>query len=124
MPPHCWAKEAHSRGPVDAAEAFHHSLFPAYFRDHRDITSAAVLADLWRQAGLEGVDDEQTFGEAVTEQHRDQVFAERLEAAENGASGAPAVRVADGFGVVMGAQRPEVYRRWLERLASRAVPRD
>ena len=47
-----------------------------------------------------------------------QIIQEHQEAIEQGASGVPAVRAADQFGVLTGAQPLEVYRSWFARLQS------
>ncbi|REJ84691.1 MAG: hypothetical protein DWQ36_07940 [Acidobacteria bacterium] len=108
--------DAETRPLGRRAEALHRSLFEAYFRDHRDITSADVLADLWRHAGLgECPRDASRWEARVRAEHREALFF--------GASGAPAVRAevtdpeAKSAGVLMGAQPTRVYRSWFEKLA-------
>lgn len=111
IPPHLVAKAA-ARISAEAFETLHEGLLDAYFRKNRNITDDVVLLDLWRQSGLEEADFESRQDPTLLED----VLAQHQEAIEHGASGVPAVRAEGQFGVLMGAQPVEVYRRWLEKL--------
>jgi predicted DsbA family dithiol-disulfide isomerase len=95
-----------------AGEAMHEALFDAYFRRSRDITDDRVLQGLWRGVGLDPV----RFVERDDPELLRRVGAEFEEALANGANGAPAVRMEGAWGVLMGAQPLEVYRRWIEKV--------
>ena len=73
-----------------------------------------MLRAIWQDAGLEAND----FDRRDDEQLLRQIIQEHQEAIEQGASGVPAVRAADQFGVLTGAQPLEVYRSWFARLQS------
>jgi predicted DsbA family dithiol-disulfide isomerase len=111
VPPHQVAKAAARIDPA-AGEALHDALFDAYFRRSRDITDDAVLLDLWRGAGL----DPARFAERDDPELLRQIAQEYEEALSHGASGAPAVRMEGAYGVLMGAQPIEIYRRWIEKV--------
>ena len=113
IPPHLVAKAAAMLGEEEF-EALHERLLDAYFRKNRDISSDTVLRDLWQDAGLPA----DGFDRRGDEKLLRQVIQEHQEAIEQGASGVPAVRAADQFGVLTGAQPLEVYRSWLLRLQS------
>jgi predicted DsbA family dithiol-disulfide isomerase len=113
VPPHRVAKAA-ARIDTGAAEALHDGLFDAYFRRSRDITDDAVLRDLWERAGLEPA----RFAERDDPELLRQIRGEFEEALVHGASGAPAVRMDGAYGVLMGAQPIEIYRRWIEKAGS------
>lgn len=124
VPPHLISKAAarldREQGE-DRWETLHWSLLEAYFRDNRDITSDPVLSDLWTAAGYPEVaipgrgDDVDVQRELVEE-----IIADHQEAMQHGASGVPAVRQADSFGVVVGAQPTAAYRQWIEKALSAA----
>ena len=113
IPPHLVAKAAATLGREEF-EALHERLLDAYFRKNRDVSSDSVLRDLWRDAGLPAGDFDRRDDEKLLRL----VIQEHQEAIEQGASGVPAVRAADQFGVLTGAQPLEVYRSWLARLQS------
>jgi predicted DsbA family dithiol-disulfide isomerase len=115
VPPQQVAKAA-ARIDPEAGEALHDALFDAYFRRSRDITDDAVLHDLWLGAGLE----EARFGERDDPELVRQIEREYEEAVVHGASGAPAVRMEGAYGVLMGAQPIEIYRRWIEKVGETA----
>jgi predicted DsbA family dithiol-disulfide isomerase len=111
VPPHRVAKAA-ARIDAAAGEAMHDALFDAYFRRSRDITDDRVLQDLWSGVGL----DPARFVERDDPELSRRIGAEFEEALANGANGAPAVRMDGAWGVLLGAQPIEVYRRWIEKV--------
>ncbi|MEM6703950.1 MAG: DsbA family protein [Acidobacteriota bacterium] len=116
VPPHVVAKAAEAHGSK-AFEAVHRALLEAYFQENRNITDAEVLEDLWTREGL----DAEAFPALDDQGLHQRVYADHLEAMENGASGAPAVRLDGFFGVLMGAQPTEVYARWMHRVIEREI---
>ena len=115
VPPH-QAYKAALRIDSEAADHLHEGLLDAYFRRNRDITRDDVLVGLWADAGLPA----DRFAERQDPQLIEEIRADFTEAMENGASGAPAVRLEGMFGCVMGAQPTEVYARWLEKVRAMA----
>ncbi len=111
MPPQRVAKAA-ARIDAAAGEAMHDALFDAYFRRSRDITDDHVLRDLWSGVGL----DPARFDERDDPELSRRIAEEFEEALVHGASGAPAVRMDGAWGVLMGAQPIEIYRRWIEKV--------
>jgi predicted DsbA family dithiol-disulfide isomerase len=113
VPPHQVAKAA---ARIDAAsgDALHDALFDAYFRKSRDITDDRVLRDLWGGVGLDAARFDERDDPALLRR----IAEEFEEALANGAAGAPAVRMEGAWGVLMGAQPIEVYRRWIEKVSS------
>jgi predicted DsbA family dithiol-disulfide isomerase len=116
VPPHRAAKAA-ARIDRAAGERLHELLLDAYFRHSRDITATEVLQSLWQDAGL----DPARFVECEAPEILVEIEDDFREALENGAGGAPAVRLAGGYGVLMGAQPIEVYERWIERALAGAT---
>ena len=117
VPAHCVAKAAALLGE-DAAAAMRGALFSAYFSENRDISDEGTLLALWRGCG---------FAERAFDAHRDPALAAAVrsdhdEALACGASGVPAVRLADQDFVLTGAQPEALYRRWFERMRERALP--
>ena len=110
LPAHLAAKAAAELGNEPGA-AMRERLFRAYFGENRDISAAPVLRELWRAADLPAAafDERERFAESVSADHR--------EALACGATGVPAVRLADGEHVVMGAQPEATYARWFTKLA-------
>jgi predicted DsbA family dithiol-disulfide isomerase len=100
-----------------AGEALHDALFDAYFRRSRDITDDRVLRDLWTRVGLDAARFDERDDPALLRE----IVNDYEEALANGASGAPAVRMEGAWGVLMGAQPIEVYRRWIEKVGRRPV---
>ncbi len=117
VPPHVVAKAA-QRINAAAFEPLHQRLLAAYFRENRDITRRDFLEQLWREQGLpeDGVD---LWDEAAIVR---EIFLDHQEAVEYGASGAPAARMEGRFGMLMGAQPTEVYRRWVEKALESQAP--
>jgi predicted DsbA family dithiol-disulfide isomerase len=116
VPPHQVAKAA-ARIDEAAGRTLHDALFDAYFRRSRDITDDRVLRDLWTRVGL----DETRFDERDDPALLREIASDYEDALANGASGAPAVRMEGAWGVLMGAQPIEVYRRWIEKVGRRPV---
>jgi len=108
--------KAAARIDATAGEALHDGLFDAYFRRSRDITDDAVLRDLWQRAGL----DPARFAERDDPALLTEIRREFEEALAHGASGAPAVRMDGAYGVLMGAQPIEIYRRWIEKVGGQS----
>jgi predicted DsbA family dithiol-disulfide isomerase len=116
VPPHQVAKAA-ARIDAAAARALHDALFDAYFRRSRDITDDRVLRDLWTRVGLAAPRFDERDDPALLRE----IASDHEEALANGASGAPAVRMEGAWGVLMGAQPIEVYRRWIDKVGRRSV---
>lgn len=116
VPPHVFAKAASALSP-EAGARLRERLFRAYFAESRDVTDRATLEALWSEAALPAnalpaSDDPALVGAVLTDHE---------EARQLGATGVPAVRLADQDFVLVGAQPEAVYERWLRRqLASRA----
>jgi predicted DsbA family dithiol-disulfide isomerase len=110
MPPHAVAKAAAELSP-EAGARMRDRLFRAYFAESRDISDRATLAALWTEAGL-AADAFETAGDPRFVRA---VFADHEEAQSLGATGVPAVRLADQDFVLVGAQPEAVYKRWLSR---------
>ena len=89
-------------------------LFRAYFAESRDISDAATLRALWSEAGLDAADFDAIEVPARTRE----VLADHAEAQALGATGVPAVRLADHDFVLVGAQPEAVYLRWLQKVAA------
>jgi predicted DsbA family dithiol-disulfide isomerase len=113
VPAHLAAKAAAALGP-EAFAALHARLLRAYFEESRDISAAATLQALWREAGL--ADD--AFAALGDPRFVEVTVAQHNEAVALGITGVPAVRVAGTDAFVLGAQPLATYRRWIERLAS------
>jgi predicted DsbA family dithiol-disulfide isomerase len=114
VPPHLVAKAARTFGS-ESFDRIHGRLLTAYFTDNLDISDDQVLRDLWREAELP-VDG---FDKREDPILKEAVFREHNEAIENGATGAPALQIAGGFGAIMGAQPIESYRLWFQRMLDR-----
>lgn len=116
MPPHLVAKAAKELGS-ESFDRIHDRLLTAYFTDNLDITDSQVLRDLWEEVDLpiDGFDkrDDPVLREAVFQEHN--------QAIGNGATGAPALQMAGGFGTITGAQPVESYRLWFQRMLDRRV---
>jgi len=114
LPPQVAAKAAAHHGGAAFAR-FHERLFEAYFGESRDISDRGTLRDLWREAGL----PDSGFAEVDASDLRQRVLAEDREARDLGATGVPAIRLADADVVVTGALPLDTYRRWVERTRAR-----
>ena len=115
VPAHLVAKAANALGP-GAGAAMRERLFRAYFSENRDISDADTLEALWRELDL----PEEHFASHREPALEEQVWSEYREAMECGATGVPAVRMADQDFVLMGAQPEAMYRRWFERRRAEA----
>jgi len=113
VPPHVVAKAAAALSP-DAAARMRDRLFRAYFTESRDISDAATLRALWSEVGLDAAGFDAIDVPARTRE----VLADHAEAQSLGATGVPAVRLADQDFVLVGAQPEAVYLRWLQKVAA------
>lgn len=111
IPPHVVAKAA-ARFGADPGTRMRDRLFRAYFTESRDISDAATLRTLWSEAGLE----HGAFDAIDTSARTREVLADHAEAQSLGATGVPAVRLADQDFVLVGAQPEAVYLRWLRKI--------
>ena len=113
LPPHVVAKAAAALSP-EAGVRMRDRLFRAYFAESRDISDAATLRALWSEAGLDAAD----FDAIDVPERTREVLADHAEAQALGATGVPAVRLADQDFVLVGAQPEAVYLRWLQKVAA------
>jgi predicted DsbA family dithiol-disulfide isomerase len=113
VPPHLVAKAAASLGR-DSFRAIHERLMRAYFGENRDITAAATLRAIWREAGL----PESEFARSEAPALREEILGEHREAVALGVTGVPASGVAGSRVYILGAHSVELYRRWIRRLQS------
>lgn len=118
VPAHRVAKAAAAVGP-DAFRAVHAALLRAYFRDSRDVSDDAVLRAIWSEEGLSEADFARREAPAVLER----ILAEHAEAVACGATGVPAVRLADRETAVTGALPYETYARWVAKERARRAAR-
>lgn len=110
VPPHVVAKAAAALGD-DAGRRMRERLFRAYFAESRDITDRATLRALWSEAQL----PDDAFASCDDPEHARRVLADHAEAQALGATGVPAMRLADQDFVLVGAQPEAVVLRWLRR---------
>jgi predicted DsbA family dithiol-disulfide isomerase len=110
IPPHLVAKAAAELGD-DAFRRVHDLLLHAYFAENRDVTDAQTLRALWREAGLSDEKFRRTEDPALLRE----ILRQHDEAVEAGATGVPAVRLAENNAVIVGAHPLELYQRWVER---------
>lgn len=111
VPAHLVAKAAASFGP-EAFERMHEALLHAYFAENRDVSDAATLRAIWREAGLPDAGFARSEAPALLAQ----TLGEHDEALALGVTGVPTVVVRGRDALVIGAQPVAVYRRWVERL--------
>lgn len=117
IPPHLVAKAAAQLGD-GAFRRVHDLLLHAYFAASRDVTDARTLRALWREAGLPDEEFRRTEDPALLRE----TLRQHDEALAAGATGVPAVRLADNNAVIVGAHPLELYQRWFERTdAARAA---
>lgn len=114
VPAHLAAKAAKALGP-GAFRRMHDRLMTAYFSENRDISRLDVQRALWAELEL----PESAFDVALRPETVDLVMAEYDEARECGATGVPAVRLADNPAIIVGAHPLELYRRWVDRTLER-----
>jgi len=110
LPAHLVAKAAAALGE-EPGRRMRERLFRAYFAESRDISDDGVLRALWRELGL----DESGLARAADPALAQHVLAEHEEAQSLGATGVPAVRLADQDFVLVGAQPEAVYLRWFRK---------
>jgi predicted DsbA family dithiol-disulfide isomerase len=110
VPPHVVAKAAAALGD-DAGRRMRERLFRAYFAESRDITDRATLRALWSEAQL----PDDAFASCDDPEYTRRVLADHAEAQALGATGVPAMRLADQDFVLVGAQPEAVVLRWLRR---------
>ncbi len=116
IPPHLVSKAAR-RISKEAFERLHERLMRAYFTENRDITSEANLLEFWKEVGL----PESAFESRNDPSILQEVIDDHNEALECGATGAPAMRLADNASAITGAHPEDLYRSWIQRsLARRA----
>jgi predicted DsbA family dithiol-disulfide isomerase len=96
----------------------HRALLRAYFAENRDISNAATLRTLWLDAGLPETELARAGSPALLRQ----VSEEHNQAIELGVGGVPAVQMAGNDAAITGAQPADLYRRWIAKELSRAVP--
>lgn len=111
IPPHLLAKAAAALGP-DADRAMRERLFAAYFAENRDITDAATLRALWREAGL----PLDALARAEEPAALEAVIADHNEAVGRGLTGVPAVMVEGGDTALPGALPYATYAAWAKKL--------
>jgi len=116
IPPHLVAKAAAELGAPEFRR-MHRRLLEAYFAENRDVTDEGTLRELWNEAELPQADFERSEDPALLRA----TLREHEEALEAGATGVPAVRLADDDVVIVGAQPLALYRKWVERVRARRV---
>jgi predicted DsbA family dithiol-disulfide isomerase len=117
LPAQVVSKAAQELGNA-AYRALQRRMFPAYFAESRDISSEAVLQDIWREASLAA----DLFPSLRDSDLVTRVHADHSQALEEGATGVPALRRAEDEFAIVGAQPYELLARWLRRtLESRGV---
>jgi predicted DsbA family dithiol-disulfide isomerase len=114
IPPHLVAKAAGQLGDA-AFRRMHRRLLEAYFSENRDVTDAETLRALWAEAELPAGEFERTQDPALLQA----TLQQHTEALEAGATGVPAVRLADDDVVIVGAQPLALYQKWFERVRAR-----
>ena len=126
-PSHSLPAQVVSKAALDlgdtAYRALQRRMFPAYFTESRDISSEAVLREIWAEAAL-AADSFPKLGDADLVAR---VHADHEQAHEEGATGVPALRRAQDPHAIVGALPYETLVRWLsrtlERRASSEPPR-
>lgn len=115
VPAHQVAKAAALLGD-EAFRRMHARLLSAYFSENRDISDAHTLEELWRELEL----PPEAFRRREDPALLERILDEHHEAIEAGATGVPALRLADNPAIVVGAHPLDLYRRWMQRtLAAR-----
>jgi len=103
-----WAEEAGKQGEIVE------ELFSGYFLEGRDIGDHAVLADI---AAAHSMDRESILARLASDEDRDIVRAEIVEAQQMGVSGVPTFILIGKYALV-GAQPPETIAHALQTIAS------
>jgi predicted DsbA family dithiol-disulfide isomerase len=114
VPAHRVAKAAQALG-AEPFRRMHDRLMHAYFGENRDISRIEVQRALWSEVGLPS----SGFEVALRPETLDLVLSDFHEARESGATGVPAVRLADNPAIIVGAHPIELYRRWVDRTLAR-----
>lgn len=114
LPAQVVSKAAHDLGDA-AYRALQRRLFPAYFAESRDISSEAVLREVWAEAALAA----DRFPSLRDPDRIARVLADHEQALEEGATGVPALRRAQDDFAIVGAQPYEQLARWLARSLER-----
>ena len=113
------AKAAAQLGDA-AFRRMHERLLRAYFAESRDVTDAATLRALWDEADLPAAEFSRSEDPALLQK----ILEEHAEALDAGATGVPALRMADDDVVIVGAHPRQLYDRWVRRRLAAADPPD
>jgi predicted DsbA family dithiol-disulfide isomerase len=110
VPAQVVAKAAQDLGDT-AYRVLQRRLFPAYFAESRDISSEAVLREIWDECALPvgsfpSLDDPDLLA---------RIHADHERARQEGATGVPAMRRAEDEQAIVGALPYEVLVRWVRR---------
>jgi len=101
-----WAKEKNAQATLKLV------LLKAYFTDGKNIADRNVLAELARQAGLDGAEADEVL---VSDRFAQEVKEEETLWARRGISSVPAVIVNDRY-LISGGQPPEVFEEQLRAI--------
>ncbi|WP_141914182.1 MULTISPECIES: DsbA family oxidoreductase [unclassified Herbaspirillum] len=101
-----WAQERGAQAALKAA------LFTAYFTDGKNIADRDVLADIARQAGLDGME---AGAMLASDQFRQQVREEEALWVQRGINSVPAIVVNDRY-LISGGQPPEVFEQQIRAI--------
>jgi predicted DsbA family dithiol-disulfide isomerase len=120
-PSHSLPAQVVSKAAQDLGDAAYRALqrrmFPAYFAESRDISSEAVLREIWSEAALAA----DLFPSLCDPDLGARVHADHEQAHEEGATGVPAIRRAEDDFAIVGAQPYELLVRWLRRTLERQL---
>lgn|SRR5262249_43432140 len=120
-PSHSLPAQVVSKAAQDLGDAAYRALqrrmFSAYFAESRDISSEAVLREIWGEAALAA----DSFPSLRDAELISRVHADHEQALEAGATGVPALRRAQDDFAIVGAQPYELLARWLRRSLERRV---
>jgi len=118
-PSHSLPAQIVSKAAVDlgdtAYRALQQRMFAAYFTESRDISSEAVLREIWQEAALAA----DSFPNLCDADLIARVHADHEQAHEEGATGVPALRRAQDQHAIVGALPYETLTRWLRRTLER-----
>lgn len=101
-----WAKEKNAQATLKLV------LLKAYFSDGKNIADRNVLAELARQAGLDGAEADEVL---ASDRFAQEVKEEEALWAQRGISSVPAVIVNDRY-LISGGQPPEVFEEQLRTI--------